>query len=602
MRSDFRDLPPELRRIIEQRWAMIEPLTALNRKLTHADFRNRSEQLQQLGESVSAATLKRYFHAWRRANGDKRTLLPKYGRSGGRGQTRLNSLLTRYPMLRTIADDAIRSVYLTTARRPIAVVVRRVLEDLQRLNARLPSENAIPIPKPKTLARAIERRIARMDPWEVDCQRWGKKIADRKHAPRSRQQQARRILERVEVDHSRLKVVVGTNAGPIGQPWLTILIDYYSRMVTGFCLGFDPPSYPVLMEAMRQSILPKAQICDRFRSMTGEWPCYGIPEKIVCDRGADFISSDLENAAFQLGVVLDFNPPQTPHFKGCVESFFGGLNDQLLSSLPGRTFRSWEKRADHNADDGPFITYDALLEIICVYLTDVYARSQHPTIPKTRLEVWQDSEVDHPPFLPAAADDLVVLLSRRSERKLTARGIELNGMFYMSDELMALRSDLAANNLSVDRMTVRHNPWNMGDVRVLNPIDGSYLCAKAVDSTLEGMTEYQWKVLRRAVRDRFDSPDHQMTLAKGRNAIRDLAKKAMTKPARKRRSKSARFLNESTSAETIAIAPAERCTEQPSPSPDGEGNDVDGVADYVSVTVEELTDTDLADWGIDSTT
>ncbi len=35
----------------------------------------------------------------------------------------------------------------------------------------------------------------------------------------------------------------GHGSGParIGWPWLTILIDYYSRLVVGFCLGFERP-------------------------------------------------------------------------------------------------------------------------------------------------------------------------------------------------------------------------------------------------------------------------------------------------------------------------------------------------------------------------
>ena len=70
-------------------------------------------------------------------------------------------------------------------------------------------------------------------------------------------------------------------------------------------------------------------------------PCFGLPEKLACDRGADLTRGDLEQAAFQLGIELDFNPPRTPHFKGTVESFFDSLNDQLIASLPGRTFRSW---------------------------------------------------------------------------------------------------------------------------------------------------------------------------------------------------------------------------------------------------------------------
>ncbi len=92
-----------------------------------------------------------------------------------------------------------------------------------------------PGPVLRMIASAIARRIAQLDPWEVDRQRWGRKIADSRHKFKQTRQLATRILERVEMDHSPLKVVVGSEAGPIGQPWPTLLIDYYSRLVVGFC-------------------------------------------------------------------------------------------------------------------------------------------------------------------------------------------------------------------------------------------------------------------------------------------------------------------------------------------------------------------------------
>ena len=103
------------------------------------------------------------------------------------------------------------------------------------------------------------------------------------------------------------------------------------------------------MEALRHAILPKTYLAQRYPKVQGTWPCCGLPERLVCDRGSDLTSRDLEDAAFQLGIELDFNPPRTPHFKGTVESFFDGLNDQLSASLPGRTFRNWADRADYKA-------------------------------------------------------------------------------------------------------------------------------------------------------------------------------------------------------------------------------------------------------------
>ena len=135
--------------------------------------------------------------------------------------------------------------------------------------------------------------------------------------------------------------------------------------------------------------------------------------------------------------------------------------------------------------------YAALLEIVHIHLIDVYAAAKHPTASKTRLQMWQESAADFPPCLPGSPAELVVLLSRCAERTLSSRGIELAGMFYISDELLALRAELAAHNFSGNRLQVRYNPWNLGEVWVLNPITKTYILAAAVDPVLRGMTEYQ---------------------------------------------------------------------------------------------------------------
>jgi putative transposase len=561
--QDVRDLSEAERQVLRRRWQALEPLTRLGRSPAEPDFRLRAAQLREEGQRVSAKTLRRYWRAWQRAGGNPLGLTPATSNPRGRGRPRRHSFLEKYPLLNRLVDEAIRDVYLTTARRPVSAVVRHVLEDLQRHNARLPAGQAVPVPRKATLARAVARRIRRLDPWEVDRQRWGQKIADRRHRPTSARRLATRVLQRVEIDHSPLKVIVGTEAGPIGQPWLTVLIDYHSRMVVGLCLGFEPPSYAVLMEALRHAILPKAYLPQRYPRVRGAWPCYGLPETVVCDRGSDFTSNDLEEAAFQLNIELDFNPPRTPHFKGTVEAFFGGLNDQLIASLPGRTFRSWERRADYKPEEGPLLSYDGLLEITHLYLVDVYAPDRHPTLPCTRLEAWEASAAEFPPCLPASSDELLVLLAKQARRNLSARGIELGGMFYTSPEVLALRAELAANGLTAEGLTVRYNPWDLGAVWVLDPLSRRYLEAPAVDPALRGMTEYQWRVLRRAVRERFDRPEHVLTLAEGRNVIRDVVEETARKPSGKKRVRTARFLQQPPDAARAADTPEDGWTDVP---------------------------------------
>lgn len=65
----------------------------------------------------------------------------------------------------------------------------------------------------------------------------------------------------------------------------------------------------------------------------------------------------------------------------------------------------------------------------------------------------------------AVADDLLLLLAKHADRALSARGSELGGMFYASDDLMALRAAMAASNLHVDRFSLRYNPWDLGASR-----------------------------------------------------------------------------------------------------------------------------------------
>ena len=493
---------------------------------------------------------------------------------------------------------------------PPTAEARLKLQDVKEYRGRLTDTAGEPIPVPReaALARAIARWIAQMDPWEVDRERWGRRIADMRHAPKTPQQLASRILQRVEIDHSPLKVVVGTEAGPIGQPWLTILIDYYSRLVVGFCLGFEPPSYAVIMESLRHAILPKTYLSQRFPKVQGSWPCCGLPEKLVADRGSDLTSNDLEDAGFQLGIELDFNPPRTPHFKGTVESFFDGLNDQLMASLPGHTFRNWADRADYKPDDGPLLSYEALLEILHIYLVDVYSIAKHPTAETSRLEMWQESAAVHSPLLPAAADDLLVLLAKHADRTLSARGIELGGMFYTSDDLMALRAEMAAHNITVDRLSVRYNPWDLGEVWVLNPVDSRYIKATAVDPAMKNMTAYQWRVLKRAIRERFDGPEHLQSLSAGRNAIREVAEEAARKPSRSRRVRAARYLQPPPSTMNSPVEPADLASAGSPPAaaapsceePAIDADHADDQPPASSLPTVDPSEIDVSDWEVTS--
>ena len=68
------------------------------------------------------------------------------------------------------------------------------------------------------------------------------------------------------------------------RPWLTTVVDDYSRAVAGIMLFFGSPSILNTSLALRQAIWRKAD---------PSWPVCGIPDVLYVDHGSDFTSNHL---------------------------------------------------------------------------------------------------------------------------------------------------------------------------------------------------------------------------------------------------------------------------------------------------------------------
>jgi hypothetical protein len=104
------------------------------------------------------------------------------------------------------------------------------------------------------------------------------------------------------------------------------------------------------------------------------------------------------------------------------------------------------------------------------------------------------------------------------------------------------------------------------------------------------------------VRERFDQPEHLLSLAAGRNAIREVVEEALKKPSRRRRSRVMRYLQGSSS---LADEPAD------SPADEAEDSRREGYAGAGTSSVEEQAaagpatpidaeEIDVSDWEVAS--
>jgi putative transposase len=57
----------------------------------------------------------------------------------------------------------------------------------------------------------------------------------------------------------------------------------------------------------------------------------GVPDRIQCDNGSEFISRVLDKWAYENGVIIDFSRPGKPMDNAIIESFNGSFRDECLN-------------------------------------------------------------------------------------------------------------------------------------------------------------------------------------------------------------------------------------------------------------------------------
>jgi hypothetical protein len=183
-------------------------------------------------------------------------------------------------------------------------------------------------------------------------------------------------------------------------------------------------------------------------NVENDWDTYGLPETIVVDNGKEFYSTSFEDACLSLGIVIQYCPPKMPWYKSAIERYFGALNTQLLSHQPGKTFAKFMQQNDYDSKNNAVVSFDALQEILHIFIVDIYNQSGHPQLKSPRQKVWSKAIASFPPALPSSKNELSVLIGAIVERTVTRRGIEFEGLIYNCSELARLRSELEQNNLT----------------------------------------------------------------------------------------------------------------------------------------------------------
>ncbi|MBW4607732.1 MAG: Mu transposase C-terminal domain-containing protein [Hassallia sp. WJT32-NPBG1] len=234
-----------------------------------------------------------------------------------------------------------------------------------------------------------------------------------------------------QCDHTRVDVLLVDQHGELlSRPWLTTVIDTYSRCIMGINLGFDAPSSGVVALALRHAILPK-QYGFEYK-LHCEWGTYGKPEHFYTDGGKDFRSNHLSQIGAQLGFVCHLR--DRPSEGGVVERPFKTLNDQLFSTLPGYTGSNVQERPE-DAEKDARLTLRELEQLLVRYIVDRYNQSIDARMgDQTRFERWEAGLPTVP--VPIPERDLDICLMKQSRRTVQRGGcLQFQNLMYRGEYL-----------------------------------------------------------------------------------------------------------------------------------------------------------------------
>jgi transposase InsO family protein len=260
-----------------------------------------------------------------------------------------------------------------------------------------------------------------------------------------------RPFEIGHIDHTELDVeLVCSHTGrTLGRPWMTLLIDAFSRRCLALELSFDPPSHRSCMMILRDCVRRHLR----------------LPQILVIDGGPEFQSIYFEALLARYECTKKTRPPAQARFGSLVERAFGTTNTQFLYNLQGNTQIMRNVRQVTKSVNPRRLAAWTLAELyagLSKYLVEVYETIEHPALgqsPRAAFRAgFEATGFRSGRLIPYSQDFLVATLpaTTRGDAKIApGRGVKINHIYYWSS---CFQDPVLENQ----RVPVRYDPFDVG--------------------------------------------------------------------------------------------------------------------------------------------
>jgi len=420
-------------------------------------YRSRSRlEVEERAQKYNKGT--NTLYAWIRTyetTGKRSSLVPK--KRGEKG-SRLDTIVDK------IIDDVLEVHYLSKQKTSFSKIYRLIKQECRKLSLNAPHANT------------VRNRIKAIDPKLAMKKREGYKKAHEAYNNFDGEfPEGNYPLDVVQIDHTPLDIMlVDENGETRGRPTLTLAIDVYSRMVTGFYLALQSPGYFNVSQCLLHSLMPKEAFLHDIE-VEGEWNVFGTPRVIHVDNGQDLVGSDMQKVCDDLDIELMKRPVANPQFGAHVERLFRTINEEI-HNLKGTTFRNVEQKGDYNSIKQATFSLNYLKKWLTQFIVNIYHKRDHHglgTSPENKYYQGIFGDDDHPGtgILPSRVENeehLRILLLQTFYRTVQKDGITLDGITYYSDVLRTWINSKEKDGTK-KKFKIKRDPLNIQKIYFYDP-------------------------------------------------------------------------------------------------------------------------------------
>lgn len=445
------DIPEEDWEEAKRRLAIIKPV--LEQGLGKAESIKIAET-----NNLHVSTLYRWIEKYKKTE-LLQSLVPNRKNRGPKGHVRVKQ------EAELIMNKAIETLYLDKQKLPIRAVYAEVEKRCRNADVTPPHENT------------FRNRVKKLSDEHILAKRESRKIADKSYANVDGMFPGGLYpLETVQIDNTPMDIIVvdEIDRQPIGRPHLTIAIDIYSRMIFGFYIALEAPSYYNVSQCLSNGILSKEKYLHSI-GVEGSWKIWGIPKNLSLDNGSDFTSNELVRFCEQYGITITWRIPGTPKLGGNIERAIRTYMNEV-HTLPGTTKSNPTKRGEYNSEKEAALTLNELERWVAEFIVNVYHNRIHSAIATTPVAKFEEGVFGTKKYpgtgIPPQISDekrFRIDLLPTYERTMQQKGVILDGINYYADVLRRWIKSKDEKTKRPKKFVIKRNPRDISTIYFYDP-------------------------------------------------------------------------------------------------------------------------------------